>query len=87
MFLILREEGILKDINPAVLEEIERLQSFIFIEIFLKRGQKVRRTVDCYTFGGVMRLVHENEEQLIADYERIRTLECGGLFVFEPSQV
>lgn len=42
----------------------------------------LKRTIDCYTFGGVVRLIHESEEQLEADYASLREIEQN-LFVVE----
>ena len=83
VFFIVQGEGMLEDIDPDMISEIEHMQSFISMEFFVKKGQYVKKTIDCYTFGGVLRMVHENLNQLLQDYERIREMECTGLFKFE----
>lgn len=83
-FLIVQvpEEGILAHLDPVVFERLQSLPSFHFVEMFAKPGKMLKRTIDCYTFGGVVRLIHESEEQLEADYASLREIEQN-LFVVE----
>lgn len=60
------------------------MRSFIRMEIFLKPGEIVRKTVDCFTLAGVIMLSHRYESQVEADYLRIREMEDSNLFVCEP---
>jgi hypothetical protein len=39
------------------------------------------KTIDCLTFGGIVKLVHEDKATLDANYNRIREMETTGLFV------
>eukprot|EP01034_Spumella_vulgaris_P030712 gene30712-37969_t len=75
LFLIIYKEGLVETPNPVVLQELVSLQSCIHVEISLKRGMQAKKTVDCFTFGGFVKLYSESLEQVVADYERIRELE------------
>lgn len=59
------------------------MRSFIRMEIFLKPGEIVRKTIDCFTLAGVIMLSHRYESQVDADYLRIRDMENSNLFVCE----
>lgn len=82
LFLILYKDGIVGDFDANLMNEIERLPSFVSIELFCARGGVVRKTVDCFTFGGVVRLIHDDEETLVRDYNRIREIEEIGFIHF-----
>ncbi len=71
----------LKCFNSAAFEEIEAMESFIALEMFLDKGDIIRVTKDCLSWGGVVKMKNANKEALIRDYERIRELELEGLFV------
>ena len=75
------ESGVLKNVNEKYLEEIRGFKSFVAMEIFLKPGQKVSPTVDCFTFVGNMRLTHNDEAVVTADYERVREIESSDDFL------
>eukprot|EP01039_Chlorochromonas_danica_P007202 gene7202-7968_t len=83
LFLIAFDEGVLKEVDPSLLEEIRRMQSVVGVDLLVKPGTYVYKTIDCFTFGGVIRLVNEDLSQLERDYNRIREMEKSGLFVFE----
>lgn len=82
VFLILYEEGKVDDLNTELLSEIENMESFVSIELFIRPGAHVRRTIDCFTFGGVIRLISPSSEAVQRDYERIRQIEHQGFVVF-----
>jgi biotin carboxylase len=85
LFLIIRDSGILVDIDESLVQEIESLHSFISIEFFIKKNEYIKKTIDCFTFGGVVRLVHDSDEQLNLDYQRIHEMETQGLFIIQDS--
>ena len=66
-----------------MVEEMRGMSSFIHMELFVKLGGKVSRTIDCFTFGGIVKLVNPDLGKLTQDYERIREFERSGLFVCE----
>ena len=61
--------------------EIRNMSSFVDMEIFFKIGRHVSKTIDCFTFGGIVKLTNPDLKQLVADYDRIREMEKSGLFV------
>mmetsp|Transcript_2629 Transcript_2629/g.2785 ORF Transcript_2629/g.2785 Transcript_2629/m.2785 type:complete len:536 (+) Transcript_2629:26-1633(+) len=81
LFLQCNVEGLLMTINENMVTEIRNMASFVDMEIFLKVGRKVSKTIDCFTFGGIVKLTNTSSEGLIADYNRIREMENTGLFV------
>ena len=84
VFMISYEEGILKEFNPKFLAEIKRFRSFRDMEIFVKPGQKVLPTTDCFTFVGNLRLCHVDEKVVQGEYDRIREMENSGeMLIFE----
>jgi hypothetical protein len=46
--------GLLTEICPDYIEELRNMRSFIRMEIFLKPGQVVKKTIDCFTLAGVV---------------------------------
>ena len=55
------------------------------MEIFLKPGEKVSPTVDCFTFVGNIRLTHGDAAVVDRDYNRVREIELdAGFLVMEP---
>lgn len=76
-------EGFLREINADYIEEIRHMRSFIRMEIFLKPGDKIRKTIDCFTLAGVIMLSHRYDTQVANDYNRIREMEDLNLFICE----
>lgn len=75
--------GFLKEINADFIEEIRHMRSFIRMEIFLKPGDTIRKTIDCFTLAGVIMLSNRYDAQVANDYNRIREMEDLNLFVCE----
>ena len=46
--------GLLVEICADYIEELRNMRSFIRMEIFLKPGQHVKKTIDCFTLAGVV---------------------------------
>jgi hypothetical protein len=74
-------EGVLVETNPAYLTEIKSMSSFLFIEIFHTPGKLVKKTIDCFTWAGLVKLFNASETGLARDYDRIRQMEDHGLFI------
>jgi len=83
LFLIIKVKGRLLCYKPAFLEEIKAMKSFIYLETFLKPQQNVIPTIDCFGFGGIVKLFHVDLAVLSQEYERIREMEDCGLFEVE----
>ena len=75
LFIVVNSNGVLGSINPAFTEEIMAMSSIVHLEYFLKVGQPFIRTIDCFSFGGLVKLVNKDLKQLTDDYERIRSME------------
>jgi hypothetical protein len=82
IFLILYTDGIVEDFDLTLLAEIEAMASFVSLELFCSQGGAVRKTVDCFTFGGVVRLLSDDQDTVLRDYERIREIEHIGFIHF-----
>ncbi len=50
------------------------------MEMLTQPGSALLPTVDCFTRPGSVQLVNHSKEQLLADYQTIRSLEKGSLF-------
>lgn len=79
--MVCKVSGVLTDINPDMIEEIRHMRSFVRMEIFLKPGELIRKTIDCFTLAGVIMLTHRSEIQVVNDYDRIRQMEDEDLFI------
>jgi hypothetical protein len=80
-FLVNYTGGVIKDFNRRAFEDIEAMDSFIALELFVNKGDEIRPTKDCLSWVGVVKLSHTNLTKLVFDYEQIRVLEAEGLFV------
>lgn len=60
-------------------EIIRQLPSFRSISWEVKPGEYMPVTIDCFTRPGCAQLVHESEEQISIDFEKIHSLEELGL--------
>jgi hypothetical protein len=74
-------EGMLEQVNPSYLSEITAMKSFVYMELFHSPGNHVKKTVDCFTWAGLVKLFHLSDDQVNKDYNRIRDMEDTGLFV------
>jgi len=84
-FLMLHRGGTLRADGPcdgAALSALEALPSYRAHEIFVKAGAPVVATVDCFSWGGVVKLAHVDGAQLDKDYAAIEQLCHQGLWAF-----
>mmetsp|Transcript_8770 Transcript_8770/g.13114 ORF Transcript_8770/g.13114 Transcript_8770/m.13114 type:complete len:567 (-) Transcript_8770:1551-3251(-) len=72
-YIVSYTEGMLKGIDPSALEEIKAMESYRGHQMFVKVGKELKKTISCFTWAGVVRLVHEDEEKLNQDYRRSNT--------------
>ena len=82
VFIQCYQSGIVRSINPDVTQAIRSLKSFVRMELFLKPGQHISPTINCFTFGGIVVLVEADDAQVLADYQRIHEVESD-LFEIE----
>jgi len=72
-------EGKLKDMPR--LEEVKQLKTFFGMDILVKVGGPIKRTIDCITTPGSIRLCGEDQFEVQADALRIRQMEEENFFV------
>lgn len=82
LYLVVSHEGLFLELDSVMLEEIQHLSSFVKLDLFAKSGTVIKKTIDCFSFGGIVRLVNEDAGQLQADYDRIHQMAATGLFVY-----
>jgi len=75
VFIQCYQSGIVRSINPDATQAIRSLKSFVRMELFLKPGQPISPTINCFTFGGIVVLVDADDAQVLADYQRIHEIE------------
>lgn len=80
MFFVSRVSGTLSEINPQYIAEMQSMASFVNFEMFLKVGAQISKTVNCFTFGGIVLLIHDDLDVVLNDGDRIRAMEDSGLF-------
>lgn len=80
MFFVSTVSGTLSEINPQYLAEIQSMDSFVNFEMFLKVGGLISKTINCFTFAGIVLLIHGDLETVLSDGDRIRAMEDSGLF-------
>jgi len=80
LFLVLFRGGLLQRVEEAALAEIASMGSVRGVELFVSAGGVVGPTVDCFSFAGLVQLIHSDLSQLERDYQRIRELEASALF-------
>lgn len=83
LFIIIYDNGIFRGVKEMCQAEVEGLSSFQYMELFIKEGAPVRQTVDCFSFGGIVKLICTDLSVLKADYDRIKELETSGWFIIE----
>lgn len=81
--IVTQSEGTLVEVNPDALHELTSLQSYRGHQFFVEVGERLRKTVDCFTWGGYVKLVHVDEDQLVRDYQRLEELEKAQLFTVQ----
>jgi len=81
VFLVSRVEGKLKGFPR--LDEVKRLKSFFQLDLMVKPGEMLKKTVDCITRPGSVRLCHKDKEQVEKDFNTIRDMELDGFYQVE----
>jgi hypothetical protein len=84
-FLLFHRSGFLNENEAAfetALATIKGLESYRAHELFVKPGQEVIPTVDCFSWGGVVKLANPSDEKLFEDYNVIEQLCHDGLWNF-----
>ncbi len=71
--LVCYVEGVVVALDSEVLEEIENLPSVLAMEVYdhFAVGSRIKKTIDIRSDSGWVHLMNDDEEQFIADYNRI----------------
>jgi len=79
--LVSRVEGVLKAL-PKI-DEVKKLPSFVKIDMMVKIGEKISKTIDCVTTPGSVQLVNQDKGALEEDIRNVRRIELDGFFVVD----
>ncbi|MCX5192553.1 ATP-grasp domain-containing protein [Streptomyces sp. NBC_00249] len=77
-------EGVLRGYRG--LDAIRGLEGFHDLQLYLRPGERISRTVDDMTYAGSALLVHETEEAVLRGAGTIRFLDGPGLYEVEPEE-
>jgi hypothetical protein len=80
--LVSRVDG--KLIRMPRLDEVKALKTYFGMDILVKPGTRIRKTIDCITTPGSIRLCGQDKHDVEADFSRIREMEEENFFVVEP---
>jgi biotin carboxylase len=69
-WLISYQTGTLKCIRPEAVSEIQALRSYRGHQFFVKEGQRIRKTQNCFSWAGLVMLCDESRSQMEADMKR-----------------
>lgn len=75
LFFVVKKEGRFKSVNPTLHDEIKNMSSCQYCEFFLKQDKIAKKTIDCFTWGGLVSLYNEENDLLMNDYNRLREME------------
>jgi len=73
-----------KLVSMPRLDEVRQLKTFFGLDILVKVGNKLSKTIDCITTPGSIRLCGQDPIEVEADFLRIRGMEEENFFVVEP---
>lgn len=77
--LVSTQDGILKEFKKGLVE-IKAMESFLYEELHVPEGGKIKKTVDIVSSPGSIMIVHKNKEQMMRDFDRIHEIELEDLF-------
>jgi len=67
------DQGKIKSIK--YIDEIKQLKSFYSLDLHVKVGDQLKRTIDLYTCPGFVYLLHKDEEVILDDYRNLVAIE------------
>lgn len=76
VFLVSYREGTIRDM-PG-LEKVKQLKSFSKIDLGVKVGSKLHKTIDLFTMPGRVQLLHKDELQVERDFLDVHAMLKGG---------
>ena len=74
-FFISYESGVVESVDEATMQDLLSLKSVTYAEIFPQAGTSLRPTIDCLSFGGIVKMINTSLEELVEDYEKLRNIE------------
>lgn len=74
--VIQSKKGMLQAINEKYVKEIQGMASYTGHQWYVKPGDVIAPTTDCFTFGGCVQLSHEDDTVLQRDYRRSADTTC-----------
>ncbi|KAL3932898.1 MAG: hypothetical protein SGBAC_010633 [Bacillariaceae sp.] len=75
--------GVLKCVIPSQFSRIEGLSSYYSHMFAVREGDRLMKTVDMPSVPGEVTLVHDDKDQLAADYEKLNEILAEGIFEVE----
>ncbi|CAN0359024.1 unnamed protein product, partial [Ectocarpus fasciculatus] len=75
------KEGPFKEYCAADVAEITKMESYRGHQFFVKPGSTIRKTKNCFTWVGCVRLTHKDEETVKRDLARLEVMETTSLFI------
>jgi biotin carboxylase len=72
-WLISYVAGTLKGVEST--DRIQELQSYRAMDLWVETGKEVHITKNCFTWGGCVKMCHEQEEQMDKDYVLMEEIE------------
>ncbi|KPJ67856.1 MAG: hypothetical protein AMJ43_02575 [Coxiella sp. DG_40] len=72
-FIFSSDEGKIKSIKS--IDKIKQLKSFYNLNLSVKVGDQLKRTIDLYSCPGLVYLLHKNEEVILEDYNKLVAIE------------
>ena len=80
--IVSAKEGLLKQIDEASLQEILNLESYRSHQFFVDKGDSVKKTQNCFSWGGAVTLANTDEKALNRDYARcVLVLSCQSILI------
>jgi hypothetical protein len=64
------KEGLLKQIDEASLQEILHMESYRSHQFFVDKGDSIKKTQNCFSWGGAVTLANKDSAALERDYAR-----------------
>ena len=65
-----KQEGLLMSIDEASLKEILSMESYRSHQFFVEAGDSIKKTQNCFSWGGAVILANKNGASLERDYAR-----------------
>ncbi|KAL3926707.1 MAG: hypothetical protein SGBAC_013367 [Bacillariaceae sp.] len=76
-------EGVLERVIPSQFSRIKALPSYYSHMFAVREGDRLMKTVDMPSVPGEVTLVHDDKDQLAADYEKLNGILAEGIFEVE----